>query len=124
MGIARPALVMMTVLGAACEESGERPADAAVPLDLAAAADRAMPRDLPPISCAADGGTPGELACTGLYADWPSRTLAPGLRAFKPGFELWSDGASKRRWLYLPPGGRIDVSSMNEWVFPVGTKIW
>ncbi len=65
-----------------------------------------------------------ELACTGLYADWGTRTIAPGVLEYRPGFELWSDGAAKRRWLYLPPGTKIDVSNLDEWVFPVGTKLW
>jgi hypothetical protein len=37
---------------------------------------------------------------------------------------LWSDGAQKSRWIYLPPGQKIDVTNLNEWVFPVGTKLW
>jgi hypothetical protein len=73
--------------------------------------------------CAASGQQ-GSLACTGLFADFAARTLAPGVRAFTPGYQLWSDGAQKTRWIYLPPGSTIDVSDMNEWVFPVGTKAW
>jgi hypothetical protein len=49
---------------------------------------------------------------------------APGVTAYTPRFELWSDGASKRRWLWLPPGAQIDTSDMDSWVFPVGTKLW
>ena len=37
---------------------------------------------------------------------------------------LWSDGAVKRRFIYLPPGTTIDTTNMDEWVFPVGTKFW
>jgi hypothetical protein len=37
---------------------------------------------------------------------------------------LWSDGAQKSRWIFLPPGKKIDTSVMDDWVFPDGTKIW
>jgi len=37
---------------------------------------------------------------------------------------LWSDGAEKSRWIYLPPGTVIDNADPNEWIFPVGTKLW
>ena len=39
-----------------------------------------------------------------------------------PAYELWSDGALKRRWIRLPPDGRIDTSDMDSWVFPIGTQ--
>jgi hypothetical protein len=73
----------------------------------------------------ADGGdAPSHLACTGLYADWASLTIAPGVRAYTPGFTLWSDGADKSRYIYLPPGTQIDTTDMDQWTFPVGTKLW
>lgn len=64
------------------------------------------------------------LAETGLYASLASGELAPDVRAFAPSFVLWSDGASKQRWLTLPPGTQIDSSDMNRWSFPVGTRVW
>ncbi|MEZ5286918.1 MAG: hypothetical protein R2712_19350 [Vicinamibacterales bacterium] len=30
----------------------------------------------------------------------------------------------KHRWIFLPPGASIDVTRMDEWDFPVGTKLW
>jgi hypothetical protein len=69
-------------------------------------------------------GDPTELRCTGLYSDWPSRTIASGVTEYDPGLHLWSDGAVKTRWAYLPPGVPIDTSNMDEWVFPGGTKFW
>jgi uncharacterized repeat protein (TIGR03806 family) len=36
---------------------------------------------------------------------------------------LWSDGASKRRWIALPPGGKIRFSPFGEWGFPAGTVL-
>jgi hypothetical protein len=67
---------------------------------------------------------PLRLKCTGLYSDWTSRSIAPGVRPFEPGLALWSDGADKNRWIQLPPGSAIDTSDMDEWVFPIGTKLW
>ncbi|WP_437946067.1 hypothetical protein WME98_35375 [Sorangium sp. So ce296] len=81
----------------------------------------AAPRE-PPCK---DGDTdPHDLRCTGLYSDFGARSLAASVREFKPAFELWSDGAEKTRWIYLPPGSTIDVSRMNDWIFPVGAKLW
>jgi hypothetical protein len=67
---------------------------------------------------------PARLSETGLYADLRTGALAPGVLPYRPQFELWSDGASKRRWIFLPPGTRIDTSDMDSWRFPAGTKLW
>jgi hypothetical protein len=37
---------------------------------------------------------------------------------------LWTDGATKRRWISLPPGTAIDASDPDAWVFPIGTRLW
>jgi len=75
--------------------------------------------------CATDlAGEPTELRCTGLYADWNTRTIASNVTEYDPGLHLWSDGAAKTRWIYLPPGTTIDTSDMDEWTFPAGTKFW
>jgi len=70
----------------------------------------------------AAGGTPALLSETGLFVD--GETLSEGVRSYTPRFELWSDGADKRRWIYLPPGESIDTSDMDYWEFPPGTKLW
>ena len=44
--------------------------------------------------------------------------------AYTPQYPLWSDGATKRRWIRLPPGAAIDASDPDAWVFPIGTQIW
>ncbi len=80
--------------------------------------DAAAPRDLFMVSGAS------QLSETGLYADFSSRTLTPGVIAFAPRYPLWSDGSQKKRYLWLPPGTQIDTSQMDHWQFPVGTKIW
>ena len=67
---------------------------------------------------------PEDLRCSGLYADLARKQIAASARAFKPASELWSDGASKQRWIYLPPGTKIDNSDPDSWMFPIGTKLY
>ena len=71
-----------------------------------------------------DVGLPARLADTGLYADFERRMLAEGVLAYEPQYPLWTDGATKRRWIRLPPGTAIDGRDVDAWVFPVGTKLW
>jgi mono/diheme cytochrome c family protein len=67
---------------------------------------------------------PQRLADTGLYSDVVSRTVHPRNMHYSPQYALWSDGAAKERWIYLPPGTTIDARNPEQWVFPVGTKLW
>jgi hypothetical protein len=67
---------------------------------------------------------PARLSSTGLFANIADDSLGEGVVAYSPQFELWSDGATKRRWLYLPHGSLIDTADMDAWRFPVGTKLW
>lgn len=71
-----------------------------------------------------DEGKRELLSQTGLYADVATETLAPRVKEYAPQFELWTDSAAKRRWVYIPEGTTIDTSYMDEWQFPVGTKLW
>lgn len=94
-------------------------------LGLASAAPGCQPyRACDPVDQAAVGELPERLSLTGLYAAGDDETLAPGVRGFRPRFELWSDGAAKRRFIWLPPDTRIDTSDADAWQFPVGTKLW
>ena len=67
---------------------------------------------------------PQTLQETGLYADFAQLRVDPGHLAFAPQYPLWTDGASKRRWISLPPGTAIDASDPDAWVFPAGTRLW
>ena len=71
-----------------------------------------------------DAGEAVDLKCTGLYSDWTTKTIASDVKPYTPGLQLWSDGALKNRWISFPPGQQIDTSDMDEWTFPVGTRIW
>jgi len=76
------------------------------------------------VDALAGAGPPSRLSETGLYADIAAGKLAPGVTAYTPQFELWSDGAEKRRFILLPDGQQIDSSNPDEWLFPEGTKVW
>ncbi len=67
---------------------------------------------------------PPDLRSTSLYADFATKTIAPGNMAYSPQYPLWSDGAAKRRWVYVPPGAVIDASDPDVWDFPKGAKVW
>ncbi len=84
------------------------------------AADAGADAKCPPLT----NDTPRTLDCTGLYEDVATKQLADGIREYTPAVPFWSDGAEKTRWIYLPPGKTIDVTDVNEWTFPVGTKLW
>jgi hypothetical protein len=81
---------------------------------------------IPPPDCTIPEGAvlPGELRCTGLYSNWETRTLRCGVKAYAPAHELWADGAGKQRYVWLPPGQKVDVSDPNEFSYPVGTRFW
>jgi hypothetical protein len=49
---------------------------------------------------------PQTLQETGLYSDFASLRIDPSHLAFSPQYPLWTDGATKRRWISLPPGER------------------
>lgn len=77
--------------------------------------------------CATDKDKDGlfkHLACAGLYSNASTKTVDPSLLEYKPSTEFWSDGAEKTRWFSLPAGQKIDTTNMNDWVFPVGTKVF
>jgi hypothetical protein len=61
---------------------------------------------------------------TGLCVDRGCSEIASGVIEYEPRFELWASTATKRRWIQLPPDTQILTSDMDQWVFPVGTKVW
>lgn len=67
---------------------------------------------------------PHKLSDTCLYTDIHTRELSPELHSFTPNFQLWTDGAHKSRWIYLPAGTQIDARDSDRWRFPVGTQFF
>lgn len=43
---------------------------------------------------------------------------------FQPQYPLYSDGATKKRWIYLPTGTKIDTSNPDHWIYPKGTIVF
>jgi hypothetical protein len=75
------------------------------------------PKDLPPPAF------PRKLSESGLFKSVKGHVVADGLIPYSVNAVLWSDGANKKRWLYLPPGGKIDVTTSRGWNFPDLTVI-
>lgn len=67
---------------------------------------------------------PNRLSQTGLYRAGSTSEIAPDHLPYTPQYPLWSDAASKRRWIWLPPGTQIDASDPDHWQFPIGTRFW
>jgi hypothetical protein len=65
---------------------------------------------------------PATLAGTG-FSD-PSAGNASYLEFFQPRFVLWSDGALKERFVYLPKCSKVETSDMDHWQLPVGTRFF
>lgn len=107
--------------------------DAGAGLSPQQAADAAA--ELPPVTCAPfqmpsdctlpdNSSLPTSLRCAGLYADIERGQLACGLTEYAPAYELWSDGAVKRRWVSIPAGASVDTRDPDGFVYPVGTEFW
>jgi uncharacterized repeat protein (TIGR03806 family) len=62
---------------------------------------------------------PRRLSETGLFASTKDHTPAAGLIPYTVNAALWSDGATKERFLALPGDGRIDFEAV---VYPDGTQ--
>jgi len=77
---------------------------------------------------------PRKLSETGLFADVKELRPAPGLIPYSVNAPLWSDGASKERYLAIPGDGRIEFDAVAfpespqgagpfGWKFPDGTVL-
>lgn len=103
------------LVAAACGDDGHAALDAAPGDGVGGQLD--APLDADPLH-------PPTLADTGLCTNAACTTYAANAHSYVPQYALWSDDATKKRWIYLPPGTQIDTSNMNFWKFPVGTKLW
>lgn len=82
----------------------------------------------PPVTATND--FPRRLSETGLFTSTKDLTPAPGLIPYSVNSQLWSDGASKERYLALPGDSRIEIDGVlypggpgapKGWRFPHGT---
>jgi len=76
------------------------------------------------VASASVAPVPERLSATGLFQDGSVEALRAGVEPFTPQYALWSDGATKRRWVRLPEGGVIDAARPAAWQFPKGTRFW
>ena len=84
-----------------------------------------MPTAIPAVL---PGSLPTVLSGTGAYVDTPNRAPAGGLIPYVPNTPLWSDGATKSRYMAVPnhggpitPDEQIAFLPTNTWTFPAGT---
>lgn len=64
---------------------------------------------------------PERLSRTGLFRSLKELTPATGVVPYDVNSPLWSDGASKRRWIALPHADAITFRPRGEWGFPAAT---
>lgn len=68
-------------------------------------------------------GFPPTLGAFGFFADAARQVPAPGVIAYELNTPLWSDGAEKLRFIYLPAGTRLAADGDGLLRFPVGAAI-
>jgi uncharacterized repeat protein (TIGR03806 family) len=78
--------------------------------------------EVPPQMPDPGAGPPALLSATGCF-DADAKTPLPALVPFEPSAQLWSDGATKRRWLALPDGKTIAVADDGDFAFPSGSVL-
>lgn len=78
----------------------------------------------PPLEATGESALPRRLSQTGLYHAGNTSELDPRVLVYTPQYPLWSDGASKRRYVRLPEGMAVEASDPDRWQFPVGTRFW
>lgn len=68
-------------------------------------------------------GMPRTLAEFGFFRDAAAREPVAGLIPYELNTPLWSDGADKLRYIYVPEGAVIEADGEGLLQFPVGTAI-
>jgi uncharacterized repeat protein (TIGR03806 family) len=69
------------------------------------------------------GSFPPTLSATGLFDDVATLVPAEGVIEYEVNAPLWSDGASKRRFIALPGDDTIEFDATGSWSFPIGTVL-
>ncbi len=92
---------------------------------LGAALAHATVREPAPVNDAAITGTafPKELSAFGFFQDGRSQTPSARVTPYALNTPLWSDGAEKLRFIYLPEGTRLEADGEGLLKFPVGAAI-
>jgi uncharacterized repeat protein (TIGR03806 family) len=66
---------------------------------------------------------PRKLSETGLFASTSEHQPAPGVVPYEVNAPLWSDHASKERFLAIPGDARIEYHPTESWKFPEGSVL-
>jgi uncharacterized repeat protein (TIGR03806 family) len=80
-------------------------------------------RKLVPTASPGPSSFPEKLSQTGCVDTGDATKPASGLIPYDVNTPLWSDGASKRRWLALPDGGKVHINDDGDFAFPIGTVL-
>ena len=67
------------------------------------------------------GAMPATLSDVGVFSDLTTLIPISGVLPFSVNTSLWSDRATKQRWVVLPTGTTIQFRETGEWEFPPGT---
>ncbi len=67
--------------------------------------------------------TPRTLTEFGFFTDGPAQVPAAGVIPYRLNMPLFSDGADKLRFVYIPQGNRAQADGANLLDFPVGTAL-
>ena len=114
-GVAQPEIILEAGVGYVSMAEGN---DGELYLLHYASIDRLVPQD----SVTSDT-FPKKLSETGCVdANNPTKP-AQGLIPYDVNIPLWSDGATKERWMALPDGSAIHIDADGDWQFPVGRRI-
>ena len=66
---------------------------------------------------------PAKLSETKYFTQY-NLANSSNLKKFEPQYPLYSDEATKRRWIYLPEGQQINTQNLDAWIYPQGTILW
>lgn len=66
---------------------------------------------------------PATLAATLLFLDAQARVPAPGVTPYALNMALYSDGAAKRRYVYVPQGASATYDANEAFAFPIGSVL-
>jgi uncharacterized repeat protein (TIGR03806 family) len=66
---------------------------------------------------------PGQLSAFRFFADAPAQVPAAGVVPYRLNTPLWSDGAAKLRFVYVPPGTRARAAGEGLLDLPVGSAL-
>ncbi len=78
-----------------------------------------------PLAAITNCSIPNTLTCLNTFINFVDEKNEPFqfFKSYEPKHKLWSDGALKKRYIYLP-GSPINSDDESKWIFPSGTIAW